>query len=147
MGTDNKKTDRRKKQRFPICREMRYKLLEQDTIVAFGSGKTVDICSNGVAIEVDQYLRPGAFIEMSISWPVLLNQSCAMRVIVFGRVLRSGIGTAVCTIDKYEFRTQPRTLELAAPTRRDGMLQRWADAFRKETEKPRAVGAQISAAG
>jgi len=139
MRTENKKTDRRNKQRFPIRRELRYRLLEQDMIVASGSGETVDIGSGGVAIEVDQYLRPGTFIELSISWPVLLNQTCAMRVIVFGRVLRSTNGTAACTVDKYEFRTQPRTLQM--PTRRDGMLQRWADAFRRETEKPRAVSA------
>jgi hypothetical protein len=141
MRTENKKTDRRTKQRFPIRRELRYKLLEQDTIVASGSGETTNLGSGGVAMEVDQDLRPGAFIEMSISWPVLLNDSCPMRVIVFGRVLRSANGTAACTIDKYEFRTQARTLQMATPIRTDGMLQRWADAFRKETEKPRAVSA------
>jgi hypothetical protein len=138
---EKKKTDRRSKQRFPIRRELRYKVLEQDTIVASGSGETVNLGSGGVAIEVDQDLRPGAFIEMSISWPVLLNESCPMRVIVFGRILRSGNGTAACTIDKYEFRTQARTLQMATPIRTDGMLQRWAYGFRKETVKPRAVSA------
>ncbi|MGA2269536.1 MAG: hypothetical protein ABSH44_13790 [Bryobacteraceae bacterium] len=50
-------------------------------------------------------LRPGTFIELSISWPALLDQTCPMRLIVFGRVLRGAGRTAACTLDKYEFRT------------------------------------------
>jgi hypothetical protein len=139
MHKGKKVTERRARFRFPIHRELRYKLLENDTIAASGCGETVDMSSNGVGLSIDQALRPGAFIEISISWPALLNESCPMRLIVFGRVLRSESGRCACTIDKYEFRTQARSIELATPIRSDSMLRRWADGFRKESMKARAM--------
>jgi hypothetical protein len=139
---ETKPKERRAKYRFPIHRELRYKLLEDDSIVAAGSGETVDVSSSGVAMLVDQNLSVGAFIEISMSWPVLLDETCPMRLIVFGRVVRSEGSHCACTIDKYEFRTQSRKLQIATPIRSDSMLQRWADGVRKEGIKGRAaVGA------
>ena len=56
---------------------------------------------------------------------------CPMRLIVFGRILRCTGRKAVCTIDKYEFRTQARTVQTTPAIRADTMLQRWADGMRK----------------
>jgi hypothetical protein len=113
-------------------RELRYKLLEDNTTVAAGFGETMNISSSGVAFSADQRLQPGAFIELSISWPVLLDENCAMRLIIFGRVQRSSEARAVCTVDKYEFRTQARSFQVAVPVRSDSRLQRWADGVRRE---------------
>src|SRR5579872_162070 len=118
--------DRRKKARFPMQRELRYKVLEDDTIVESGMGMTVDMASGGVGFLIEHQLLPGSFIELSISWPVLLNESCPMRLIVFGRVVRSAGKLTACTVDKYEFRTQGRALQAVAVIRTDSMLQRWA---------------------
>jgi hypothetical protein len=139
MRNETKPTERRTKFRFPIHRELRYKLLEDDTIVAAGVGETVDVSSGGVGMMVDQPLALGAFVELSISWPVLLDASCPMRLIVFGRVVRHEGRLTACTIDKYEFRTQARKLQVATPIRTDTMLQRWADGIRKESIKARAA--------
>jgi hypothetical protein len=130
--------DRRTKFRFPIRRELRFKLAEEGLPVETGAGETVNLGSGGVAFEVDRELKIDALVELSISWPILLDESCPMRLIVFGRVLRSTKGQAVCTIDKYEFRTQARSIRLAA-TVRDSMLLRWADTLRKENLKTRAA--------
>ena len=127
--------ERRKKTRFPMSRELRYKVLEDETIVESGMGTTVDMGSGGVAFRIEHQLTPGSFIELSISWPVLLEDSCPMRLIAFGRVLRSSARMSACTIDKYEFRTQSRALRPAATVRTDSMLQRWADTIRKENLK------------
>jgi hypothetical protein len=97
--------------------------------------------SGGLAFTIDQELKPGAFIELSISWPVLLDDSCPMRFIVFGRVLRSVGRKSACTVDKYEFRTQARTFQTAPAVRNDSMLQRWAGGMRKENVKPRVATA------
>lgn len=139
MRNETKPIERRTKFRFPIHREFRYKLLEDKTMVAAGGGETLDIASSGVGLFVDQQLPMGAFIEISISWPVLLDESCPMRLIVFGRIVRSEGRMAACTIDKYEFRTQARKLHIATPIRTDSMLQRWADGCRKENMKTRAA--------
>jgi len=126
--------ERRKKVRFPINRELRYKVLERDTVVEFGLGDTVNMASGGVAFAVDHELPVSAFIELSISWPVLLDDACPMRLIIFGRVVRSRARHTACTVDKYEFRTQARVHQMA-PVRHDSMLQRFADTIRKESLK------------
>lgn len=139
MVRPSEKLERRTKARFPIHRELRYKVLEDEAIVASGIGRTIDISSSGLAFDIDQTVKPGAFIELSISWPVLLDESCPMRLIVFGRVLRSGPGNSACTVDKYEYRTQARVFQAAGPVRTDSMLQRWADGYRREVSKAREV--------
>ena len=53
-----------------------------------------------------------------------------MRLVIFGRVLRSVGKRRACSIDKYEFRTQLRAIQ--SPVRTDSNLERWADAFRNE---------------
>lgn len=139
MLFETKPIERRTKYRFPLHREMRYKVLENDSIVAAGSGQTANLSSGGAGFTVDQPLAVGAFIEVSISWPVLLDSNCPIRLIAFGRVVRCAGREVACTIDKYEFRVQARTLHLATPIRSDGMLQRWADGIRKESLKARAT--------
>lgn len=107
--------ERRKKVRFPLNRELRYKVLEGGAIVESGMGTTLDMGSGGVAFRTDHLLQAGSFIELSISWPVLLEGSCPMRLIVFGRVRRSAGRQSACTMDKYEFRTQSRAVQPIAP--------------------------------
>ena len=138
----NEKKDRRIKQRFAIHRELKYKVLEDGAVVEAGVGYSLDIGSGGVAFSVDRPMRPDTFIELSISWPVLLDDACPMRFIVFGRVLRNTGCLAVCSVDKYEFRTQARTFQAVAPVvRTDSMLQRWADGLRRESARPRVMTA------
>src|ERR1035441_1293193 len=124
--------ERRSRFRFAFERDVRYKVAEDGVVVAIGSGKTIDIGSGGVAFATELPLIPGGFVELSISWPVLLEETLPMRFIVFGRLLRCAGRKAVCTIKKYEFRTQARTFQVPATPRADRMLQRWADGMRKE---------------
>jgi hypothetical protein len=116
-------------------REARYKLLEGERIIASGTGTTSNMSSGGVAFTSDRPLASGAFIELSISWPVQLDNGCPMRLIVFGKVVRTGLNRSACTVEKYEFRTQARTLQFTAPPRVDGTLLRWA---RESTKAQRA---------
>ena len=110
-------------------REIRYRVLEQDRIIAVGSGKTINLSSNGVAFVTDQDLPPGAFIELSIAWPALLENRCPLQLIGFGRVLRSAHGTVASTMEQYEFRTLARAVPDGAwSARSDLRLRRWAEA-------------------
>jgi hypothetical protein len=135
------RNDRRSKFRFSIQREIRYKVLEDGAMIASGTGHSIDVGSGGVAFAAEHPLKPGAFVEVSISWPVLLDQTCPMRLIVFGRVLRSSGQKNICSIDKYEFRTQARTFQSVTAPRSDGMLQRWAEGIRRESLKSSEAGA------
>ena len=132
---EKRESERRSKTRFPIHRDLRYKLLGDDTVMGSGMGETIDMASGGVAFQIEHPLKVGAFVELSISWPVLLDNSCAMRLIVFGRIVRTWGKRSACRVDKYEFRTQARVLQPVLAVRNDSMLQRFAGSVRKESMK------------
>ena len=113
-------------------RELRYKLTGNGLRGATGVGETVNLCSGAVAFTGEHEMKPGSFLEISISWPVLLHNSCPMRFIVYGRVIRSEGLMSVCSIDKYEFRTQARTPVLTmAAGRSEPVTRSWGDGIRK----------------
>ena len=127
----NKENERRSKHRFTLQRELRFKVLENDRIVKSGTSQTIDISSGGVAFEAG-CLKDGALVELSISWPVLLDETCLMRLIVFGRVVRAGKRSTACTIDRYEFRTQARVCQPQPAARVTSTLRRWAGTVDRE---------------
>jgi hypothetical protein len=121
--------ERRAKKRFVMEREIRYRVLENDKIVAVGSGKTLNLSSNGVAFVTENEVPVGAFIEVSIAWPALLENRCPLQLIGFGRVLRSSRNMIASTLEQYEFRTLARMVpEGAWSARSDQKLRRWAEA-------------------
>src|SRR3954452_3174665 len=81
--SSNKERDRRAKYRFPMQRELRYRLFQKGARQKSGAGQTIDIGSGGVLFEPDTELHPGQFIELAISWPVLLEDSCPMQLVIF----------------------------------------------------------------
>lgn len=121
--------DQRAKWRFGLERELRYKLLDGDTIVAAGVGRSVDISSSGLGFLGQHQVKEGALVEVSMSWPVMLDE-VPMRLVVFGRVVRATTFFAACTIDRYEFRTQARARENPIPIRNDFALRRFAETVR-----------------
>jgi hypothetical protein len=131
MGLEKVHTpvERRAKKRFVMEREIRYRVLEQDKIIAVGSGKTINLSSNGVAFVAENDLPEGAYIEVSIAWPALLENRCPLQLVGFGRVLRSSGRTIASTLEQYEFRTMARIVpESAWSARSDQKLRRWAEA-------------------
>ena len=140
MEQDLRSIERRQKIRFPIIRDVRYRLLDDDTLADYGAGETIDMGSGGISFSTGQQLKEGCYIELSINWPVLLDDICPMRLVVYGQVLRSDCSGTACTVDKYEFRTRAR-LTLARPNRSDAVFQRWAEGLRKVETKAHAYHA------
>ena len=105
MRTGKEQNDRRAADRFPIEREVRYKVLSRKDNAAVGHGQTVNMSSNGVLFTTDQYLLPGRRLELSISWPVQLNSTVPLKLVARGRVVRCEEGKAAIEIHQYEFRT------------------------------------------
>lgn len=108
--------ERRTKRRFQIEQEVRYKMLYGQRIAETGSGRTINISSGGVWFTTEAMLTSGMPIELSMSWPVLLNDSCPMKLMIYGCVVRSNDKGAAVAIERYEFRTQGRTMQPAAMT-------------------------------
>jgi hypothetical protein len=98
--------ERRSADRFPIEREVRYKILNKRSTLEEGTGKTINISSNGVLFTTDQILVPGKRLELSISWPAQLDNKCQLKLVARGRVARLEQGRAAIEIQQYEFRTQ-----------------------------------------
>jgi len=98
--------ERRGSDRFPIEREVRYRILNKRNTIEEGSGKTINISSNGVLFTTDQILIPGKRLELSISWPAQLDNKCQLKLVARGRVARLEQGRAAIEIQQYEFRTQ-----------------------------------------
>ena len=126
---EDRPVERRSKRRFVMEREIRYRVLDQDEIIAEGSGKTFNLSSSGVAFHVDRELPAGAFIELSIAWPALLENRCPLQLRGFGRILRSVPGRAAASIEQYEFRTSAKIVaERFSLSNSDQRLRRWAEA-------------------
>ena len=69
-------------------------------------GKVLDISSKGVRFTTESALKPGTRLELSIDWPVRLNDSCLLKLMIYGCVIRSDQNAAVIKIEHYEFRTR-----------------------------------------
>ncbi len=105
VSSGKEKKDRRGSDRFPIEREVRYKMLSKKH-EEIGNGRTVNMSSNGVLFSTDQMLVPGRRLELNISWPVQLNSTIPLKLVARGRVVRYEEGKAAMEIQQYEFRTQ-----------------------------------------
>src|SRR5580704_602198 len=108
MSVDKDKDDRRSADRFPIEREVRYRVLSRksSTEGESGVGVTVNMSSNGVLFTTDRYLLPGRRLEVSISWPAQLNSKIALKLGARGRVFRAKGGRPPIEFHKYGSRTQ-----------------------------------------
>lgn len=105
-GTTTKTIERRHSDRFPIEREVRYRVLNKRSGEETGDGKTLNISSSGVLFTSEHVLLPGRRMELSISWPAQLDNKTGLRLVARGRVVRFEHGRAAIEIQQYEFRTQ-----------------------------------------
>jgi hypothetical protein len=100
--------ERRGKRRFHIEQEVRYKMLYGQRLAETGTGRTTNISSSGVWFTTESMLATGMPVELSLTWPVLLNDSCPMKLMIYGCVVRSNERGAAVAIERYEFRTSGR---------------------------------------
>jgi hypothetical protein len=105
VAREAENADRRSAVRFPIQREVRYKVFNRNTIEV-GSGKTVNMSSNGVLFTTERTLNPGERLEVAVNWPAHLDNKCPLKLVTTGRVVRSEGDRAAIAIERYEFRTQ-----------------------------------------
>ena len=116
--TFNGKADRERriKRRFQIDQEVKYKMLYGQRIAETGVGRTMNVSSGGVWFSTENMLTSGMPVELSMTWPVLLNESCPMKLMIYGCVVRSNERGAAVAIERYEFRTQgSRNFQTAVP--------------------------------
>ena len=97
--------NRRRYHRFPLIAHAEYVLDGHRA-----NATTLDIGSGGVFLKTGRTLGCGQQIVVLIDWPVLLDHRLPLRLVVFGKVLRSNeAGTAV-GITRYEFRIKAQSV-------------------------------------
>lgn len=98
--------ERRNGSRFPIEREMRYRVGNKGHTTSEGVGRTLNISSSGILFtSSDAALRPGKRIEVSINWPARLDKGCHLRLAARGRISRIVGNEIAVEVEHYEFRT------------------------------------------
>ena len=89
-----------------IEREVHFRLISSKNGDSPAEGKTVNMSSSGVLFSTDQALLPGRHLELTISWPVQLDNKCPLKLVARGRVVRSQSGYVAFEIFQHEFRTK-----------------------------------------
>jgi hypothetical protein len=99
-------SERRRSKRFSIEREVRFRVFKKRKSLESGNGKTINISSSGVLFTSDEMLRLGQRLELSISWPVRLDNKSRLKLVVLGNVVRVEPGRAAMQVRQHEFHTQ-----------------------------------------
>ncbi len=109
--------ERRSRRRYPLSLPVQFKIMKNCVVVGTGDGTSLDLSSSGIAFSTASPPRIGSYLELSISWPVLLNGSCPLKLVATGRVVRSGHDCTAIAMDRHVFRTQGAKAARAASGR------------------------------
>ena len=98
--------ERRGTNRFPVCEDVRYRLIQARTAKIIGCGTTLNIGSGGILFTTEDRLPIGRVVELSVNWPARLDGICPLQFVATGRVIRSEAQRAAVRIERYEFKTR-----------------------------------------
>ncbi|MBI4874095.1 MAG: PilZ domain-containing protein [Acidobacteria bacterium] len=111
MNSDRTWNDRRRARRFPISREVRYRILDGNASATGGAGRTINMSSAGVCFTTRGDLAPGQRLELAVSWPAPRDAGRRLEFVAQCSVARAGSGVAAAEIMQYEFRARLREPE------------------------------------
>lgn len=80
---------------------------------------TLNISSKGLLFSTTEKFERGSILEVTLDWPVRLNQQVPLKLVITGHVLRSSDGSTAVRINHYEFRTRGQGISAvhASPVR------------------------------
>ncbi len=106
---------RRARRWFPIQQEVRYQCVKGSRISDVGVGKTLEICSREVRLTIQQPLKEGQKMRLTVDWPALLDNTCRMKLEIYGWIVTCDPGQANVRIERYEFRTRGAAVAVMHP--------------------------------
>lgn len=109
---DTSREPRREKLQFPIEREVHYQCTRGARVWAAGIGRSFQISSHEVQFTTQHPLKRGEKVHVTLDWPVMLDNTCHLKLEIRGPVIRSGPGTASVKIMRREFRTRGLALRV-----------------------------------
>ena len=91
---------------FPLVLPLKYKVIALKAKAISGTGSTLLLSSTDIIFNADQPLGSGVQCEISIAWPVLLENVIGLQL-VLQSVITTSVGQVVMArVSKYEFRTR-----------------------------------------
>ena len=102
--------ERRIKRRFDVNASVTYRVqLTGTRCPRAGKGRTVNLSSEGVLFQAEDLSLPaGTLLEVSIVWPVNLDERVGLTLFVTGSVVRQRGDYVAVKIQRAEFRTRKR---------------------------------------
>jgi hypothetical protein len=97
--------DQRLHRRYPISLEIEYRLLKKGRVERLGFGRALNISTGGILFEANDSLPVGRVVEIMLSWPFMLQGVCPLKLVLYGRVVRSNSRASAIQTRKHEFRT------------------------------------------
>lgn len=97
--------ERRCRRRYGIRLPLRFKIVRDGLVIAAGVGDTIDMSSKGIAFRCASIFKRRTRLEISVSWPVLLDGTCPLQLVVQGSVIRSELKSTVVRVTSHDFRT------------------------------------------
>jgi hypothetical protein len=114
-GTVRRQDKLRYQPLYPITLDLHYQVLSDGRPVETGSGRTTRFGSHRVVFIAEPALEVAARLQVSVAWPVLLDDRVKLQLIIEGRVLGVDGDRVTLGVVKYHFRT--RGLSIAANSR------------------------------
>jgi hypothetical protein len=91
---------------FPIHQEVHYQCVKGSRISAIGAGRTLEMCSREVRFTIQQPLKAGQSMRVTVAWPALLDNRCRMNLELYGWIVNCEHSHVNVRIERYEFKTR-----------------------------------------
>ena len=112
--------ERRASARFALNLEARFTVAKHGSHEKSGSGHTIDLSSSGLSFTTKMTLRPGENLDVTIDWPVSLDEAIKLEVLISGVVVRADTTVVALQIERHEFRNPRAGLKRANGGNFDG---------------------------
>ena len=102
--------ERRANIRFPCRLCVSWRTLDPPLRRGESTIGTLNISSKGLLFSTTENFERGSTLEVTLDWPVRLNQQVPLKLVITGHVIRSADGCTAVRINHYEFRTRGQGL-------------------------------------
>jgi hypothetical protein len=119
-STGTLQCERRSHQRYPITFDLEYEVRGRKGVRLMGFGRTINISSRGVLLEISDWIPNRCRIRLSINWPFFLGGSIPLKLLMYGEIVRVASNTIAVRVTGHTFHTAAREMQL----RRGGFASR-----------------------
>jgi hypothetical protein len=99
--------ERRKAPRYTVNLHLQYLILSStERVTETGMGQTIDVSSSGVRFKSQAPIAPGRHVRLLVDWPILLDGSAKLQLVVEGTVVRSNETETALRVVRHVFKTR-----------------------------------------